>query len=302
MMSSTPFTALGIDVGGTKIAAGVVTFPEGRIDVRRQISTLPSRGAKAVLRETYELARQLADEARSLNLRVAAIGVGVCELVDITGDIASANCLAWRGAEVREQLGVIAPTVIEADVRAAALAEAMMGAGKPYRIFVYVTIGTGISSCLMIEGRPFLGARGLSGTAASSQLPSDSGTNMVLEEFASGPALVARFRKLGGKAQSGPEVLATAATGDVGATSVVRSAAEAVGATIAWLVNVLDPEAVVIGGGLGLSEGLYWEGLVTSTRKHIWSDLHRNLPILQATTATNAGLIGAATAAWKKFS
>jgi glucokinase len=301
------FAALGIDVGGTKIAAGAVSFPDGRIHLRRQIRTEPERGGAAVLRDVVQLATELAAGARQLNLTVAAIGLGVCELVNTAGDIVSANCVAWHGAEVREQLSPIAPAVIEADVRAAALAEAIFGAGQSHRIFVYLTVGTGIASSLVIDGRPFAGARGATGTVASSLLPRlgqpwDSGAAVTLEQIASGPALVARFNQLDGQAQSGQEVLAAAQAGNASALSVVYSAAEALGATIAWLVNVLDPEAVVIGGGLGLSAGPYWEGLIASARKHIWSDLHRGLPIVRAATGPDAGLIGAAAAAWKKFS
>ncbi len=306
-MTTSPFTALGIDVGGTKIAAGIVTFPEGRVHLRRQIPTRAERGGDAVLDDVFQLATEIATEAGQHNFQVKSIGLGVCELVSNAGEIVSANCLPWQSADVREGLATIAPTVIEADVRAAALAEAVFGAGKQSRIFVYVTVGTGISSCLVLDSKPFTGARGVTGTAASSLLPHlgqpwDSATAATLEQIASGPALVARFNQLHGHAQSGQEVLAAAQAGNVGALSVVRSAAEALGATIAWLVNVLDPETVVIGGGLGLSEGPYWENLVASTRKHIYSDLHRQLPIVRATTGPDAGLIGAAATAWKKLS
>lgn len=305
-MTTSPFTALGIDVGGTKIAAGIVTFPEGRIHLRRQIPTQPDRGGDAVLDDVLQLATELATAAGERNFQVNAIGLGVCELVNNAGDIVSANCLSWQSADVREGLATIAPTVIEADVRAAALAEAMFGAGKPHRIFVYITVGTGISSCLVIEGRPFIGARGATGTVASSPLPHlgqpwDSSSAVTMEQIASGPALVARFGMLHGQAESGQEVLAAARAGNASALSVVRLAGEALGATIAWLVNVLDPEVVVIGGGLGLSEGPFWDNLEAAARKHIWSDLHRDLPILRAATGADAGLIGAAAAAWKKF-
>jgi glucokinase len=305
-MNDRPYHAIGLDVGGTKIAAGVVTFPEGRVLLQRQIPTQATRGGDAVLGDMLELATALVTEAGAANLQINAIGVGVCELVSVSGEIVSANCLNWNSADVREGLATMAPAVIEADVRAAALAEAMFGAGRSHRIFVYVTVGTGISSCLVIDGRPFTGARGATGTVASSPLPHlaqpwDFGTAVTLEQIASGPALVARFSQLHGQAQSGQEVIAAARAGTASALSVVRSAGEALGATIAWLVNVLDPEAVVIGGGLGLSEGPYWEGLEVSARKHIWSDLHRDLPILRAATGTDAGVIGAAAAAWMKF-
>jgi glucokinase len=305
-MNLTAFTALGIDVGGTKIAAGIVTFPDARVHLRRQIPTRAERGGGAVLDDMLQLAAELTTEAGRQDFPVNGIGLGVCELVSNAGEIVSANCLPWRSAEVREGLATIAPTIIEADVRAAALAEAVFGVGKPHRLFVYITVGTGISSCLVIEGRPFVGARGVTGTLASSPLPRlgqpwDSGTTATLEQIASGPALVARFNQLHGQAQSGQEVLAAARAGHAGALSVVRSAAETLGASIAWLVNVLDPEAVVIGGGLGLSEGPYWDGLEAATRKHIYSDLHRHLPIVRATTGADAGVIGAAVAAWRKF-
>jgi glucokinase len=305
-MKPSPFTALGIDVGGTKVAAGVVTFPDGRIHLRRQIPTHPERGGDAALGDVLELATALAVEAQSLNLRVDGIGVGICELVSRSGEIVSANCLPWQGEDVREGLSVVAPTVIEADVRAAALAESIFGAGKSQRNFVYVTVGTGISSCLVLEGEAFTGARGVTGTCASSPLPHlgqpwDASAAATLEQISSGPALVARFNQLHGQARSGHEVLAAAKAGNTCALSVVRSAGEALGATVAWLVNVLDPESVIIGGGLGLSEGPFWESMEASARKHIYSDLHRQLPIVRATTGPDAGLIGAAATAWKKL-
>jgi glucokinase len=124
----------------------------------------------------------------------------------------------------------------------------------------------------------------------------------TLEEIASGPALVARYLQRGpGWAETGQAVLAAAAAGNPEAADVVRSAGEALASSVGLLVNVLDPEAVVVGGGLGLSEGLYWESFLGSTRRHIWSELHRNLPIVRAATGADAGLIGAA-AATMRFS
>ena len=79
----------------------------------------------------------------------------------------------------------------------------------------------------------------------------------------------------------------------------VRSAAEALGGSIGWLINVLDPELVIFGGRLGLCDGLYRLALIDSARRHIWWDGHRELPIVSATTAADAGLIGAAATAWK---
>lgn len=302
-----PFCALGLDVGGSKIAAGVVIFPEGKVRFRRVIPTLPSRGGEAVLADTVRLGQELVAEARGERLGVQGIGIGVCELVDTAGRVVSANCLEWRGLPVLQRFALLAPTVIEADVRAAALAEALLGAGQSSNCFLYVTVGTGISSCLVLEGRPFMGARGATGTIASSPLPKTSETGEEaavpsLEEIASGPALVERYhRRARGIRKSAQEVILAAAAGDPDAVHVVHSAGETLGSIIGWLVNLLDPEKVVVGGGLGLSGGLYWASLIASTRRHIWSDLHRELPILPAGNGVDTGLIGAAATAWKRL-
>jgi glucokinase len=305
-MSSRPFTALGIDVGGTKIAAGIVGFPEGCVRSRRVIPTAPERGGAAVLDDVARLAGELVAEAGPARPPVAGLGLGLCELVDPEGRILSANCVPWRDQPVRERLARVAPVTLEADVRAAALAEAHCGAGKPFRIFLYVTVGTGIASCLMLDGRPYLGARGATGTMASSPLsvPCEQcghTSRRTLEELAAGPALVARFNQLKpDAAKTGHDVLAAVAAGDADALAVVQSAGEALESAVGLLVNVLDPEAVVIGGGLGLSEGPYWDEFIAATRRHIWSEPHRGLPILRAATGPDAGLIGAALSAWKR--
>jgi len=303
-MKTSEFAAIGVDVVVTKIAAGVVTFPEGSVQSRRVIPTSPQRGGEAVLADVERLVFELAGEVRAAHRAVQGIGVGVCEIVNHSGDIVSANCLDWTGAVVRQRLSNIAPTVIEADVRAAARAEALFGAGRGASVFLYVSIGTGIASCLVIDGQPFAGACGATGTMASGPLPGfgETASKVILpalEQIASGPALVSRFRAMRGSAHCGQDVLAAAAAGDKSAIDIVQSAAEALGGSIGWLVNVLDPQRVVLGGGLGLSVGRYKDALIDSARRHIWWEGHRELPILPAITGSDAGVIGAAAAAWR---
>jgi glucokinase len=295
-------SVIGIDVGGTKIAAGTLWLPDLRLGSSRVIPTGAARGGAAVLQSVLGLARELRRESESEGAEVAAIGLGICELVDRSGRIASANAIHWLGMPVREELAAIAPARLEADVRAAAMAEFWLGAGRPFQNFLYVTVGTGISSCLVLNGEPYLGARGLTGTMASSPLavPCErcGHTNrMSLEEIASGPALAARVQAGGGTAASGQQVFAALQQGDAVAERVVNSASQALGSQVGLLVNTLDPQAVVIGGGLGLSGGTYWANFIRSTREHIWSHLHRELPVLRAETGSNAGWVGAALSA-----
>jgi glucokinase len=299
--------SIGIDVGGTKIAAGLVEFPSGRPLVRRLIATESARGGEAVLGETLVLARELLREAARGKLKLLGIGLGVAELVDPEGNVTSSQTISWRGLPVRERLSELAPAVVESDVRAAAMAEAKFGAGRPFRVFASVVVGTGISYSLVLDGQPYAGARGnaliLSSGTQNFPCPNcGQAFDFVPEEFASGPALVRRYNDWStAKASSAPEVLAAAEAGTAEAVEVVESAGRAVGNSLGHLVNMLDPEALVIGGGLGLAGGLYWESMVASARRHIWSETNRGLPILPAALGTDAGFIGAAAYAWLRF-
>lgn len=312
--------AIGLDVGGTKIAGGLVKRSNGRVLVKRVIPTLPERGRVVVLADIMALAQDLITKAGQIGLSVQGIGLGLAELVDLEGNVTSEHTFAWRGVPVRVTLAQLAPAIVESDVRAAALAEAKFGAGQAYRLFVYVTVGTGISCCLVQDGRPYAGARGNALSFASSPLTTTCTTcgtvlKPIPEEIASGPGLVAGYnRQLAAALESGsqPEsptvkpvlsgedVLAAVTAGDVIARKVVAQAGETLGTSVGWLVNVLDPEAIIVGGGLGLAGGLYWERFVASTREHIWSGTHRDLPISPAALGTDAGLIGAAATIWAR--
>ena len=295
--------AIGIDVGGTKIAAGLVDPETGRTTGRRTMPTGSDRGGAAVLADVEAVAGDLANEARARGRTVAAVGVGVPELVDPEGRIGSDHAFDWRALPVVGRLGEIAPATIEADVRAAALAEARFGAGQPFASFAYVSVGTGISSTLVLDGRPWPGARGaalvLSTGPISVPCPHCGGLEpFVLEEFASGPGLVRRHAELTGRAANGAEeVVAAAAAGEPEAVAVVETAAVALGSAVGFLVNVADPAAIVVGGGLGSAPGPFWDHLVAGTRRHVWNPEAQSLPILQARLGLDAGWIGAALAA-----
>jgi glucokinase len=292
--------AIGLDVGGTKIAAGIVLHDSGEVLFRQQIPTRAERGGSAVLDDALRLATGLLDEARHSDLSVAGIGVAVCELVDVAGNVTSSHTIGWQGMPVGRRFSRLAPTVIESDARAPALAEALYGAGRGRRLFVYVTVGTGISYSLVQDGLPYAGAHGNALVLASMPLTTtctQCGARLhpVLEEFAAGPALVERYNEQADATVTGGEaVLAAAQRGNPIARDIVTTAGEALGVTVGFLVNVLDPQAVIVGGGLGLAGGLYWQSFLESTRTHIYADVTRNLPIQRAELGVDAGLIGAA--------
>lgn len=297
--------AIGIDVGGTKCAAGLVQLADGRILTRRLQATRPERGGAAVLADVVAVAKALLDEASALGVTVDAIGVGVAELVGLDCRVLSGATIAWERIAVDSELAHLTgrPVCLEADVRAAARAEAHFGAGRNFLTFLYVTVGTGISACLVIERVPFTGARGLTGTFASAPglIPGADGKLVQgppLEQYAAGPALAARLKAVRPAFQgSAFDVISLSDAGDDEGEAIVHSAGTALGAAIGHLVNVLDVEAVVIGGGLGLVEGQFRRAMDDAMREHIWSPLHRDSPLLSAQLGVDAGVVGAALAA-----
>lgn len=297
--------AIGLDVGGTKIAAGLIRFPDGWAAQRRRIPTRADRGPHAVLADAVKLAGELAALVPSGG-KLVGVGLGVPELVDSNGQITSSHTIDWRNLSLAEPFAAVGPVRVEADVRAAALAEAQLGAGRAHRAMAYVTVGTGISSTLVLDGRPYAGARGNALVLASSPTSficpaCQSWVRPVLEDFASGPALVKRYNQ--GRAEpvaTAEDVVLAAARGESAAVRVIRDAGEALGSGVGFLVNVLDPDVVVVGGGLGLAGKLYWQALVESAHRHIWADATRELPIVPARLGPDAGLIGAAVTVWNQ--
>src|SRR5262245_8429070 len=134
--------AIGLDVGGTKIAAGIVLRGEAKVLEKRLLATRAERPGEEICRDAYETASELLSRAKTLGLQPAGSGIAVPELVDPGGNIRTGAVLKWKDLPVRDRFARLAPTcVVEADARAAALGEARYGAGRPFRDFFYVGVG-----------------------------------------------------------------------------------------------------------------------------------------------------------------
>jgi glucokinase len=263
-------SVVGIDVGGTKIAAGVVDAESGRVLAREELPTLPERGGEAVLSDCAAL-------VQALGAADVPVGIGLCELVDLNGRPESAETVDWRGLDAAA--AIAAPRVVlESDVRAAARAEARFGAGVGRSPFLYVVVGTGASVCLVVNGEPYPGARGRAIVLGAPPV----------EWIASGRGLAGRAG-----AERAETVLA-----DPAWTSLVDEAAAALGQVLAVLVNALDPTALVIGGGLG-GEPVFRERVAEVVRSSIAYPPVPSLEILGSELGPDGGLVGAALAALK---
>jgi glucokinase len=229
MTPRSPELAIGIDVGGTKTLAELLDTSTGEVVASRRIPTGAADGGIAVLNRCIALARELCSGSGTSH---PPIGIALCEMVDLDGTPTTAATVDWLGVDIDAAFAELGPVTIESDVRAAAIAESRFGSAKAVDQFVYVTVGTGIAFTLMLGGVPHRGARG---NAILLGVP-------PVERVASGPAIAAQA------AASSAE----AAFGDPGAAGVINEAACQLGRAMAWLSNALDPELIVVGGGLGL--------------------------------------------------
>lgn len=262
----------GLDVGGTKVEGCIIDPESGAVHAAERIETRVERGGAAVLDDCVALVERLRGGAN-----LDSVGVGICEFVDLDGRVRSGYSVDWRDLEIARAFAPLAPVTVESDVRAAALAEARFGAGRScVAPWMYVTVGTGVSFCLVVEGRPFAGARGNALVVGAPPV----------ERQASGRAV----ERLSGHAR------ATEALADPACSSLVREAACALGTALAALVNALDPALVVIGGGLGLVRD-YRERAVMQMRAQIEAETTRSVPVVPAELGPRAGALGAAVAA-----
>lgn len=303
---------VGIDIGGTKVMAGVIDGT-GSVLAVEQRPTL-GHDVQAVEDTIVELVRGFA-----LRYDVAAVGIGAAGFVDATRSVVMFSPhLEWRReplrARVAERLRV--PVVVDNDANAAAVAEAKFGAGRGHRFVLCVTMGTGIGGALVLDQRVYRGANGMAGEFGHMQVVPqghrcECGNRGCWEQYASGNALVRDARELvragspmahylsrivGGEADllQGPQITDAARQGDPLSIELLGDVGGWLGVGLAGLTAAFDPHCIIIGGGLSAAGEL----LVAPTRQAFARSLtgrgHRNEPVITvAALGPQAGMVGA---------
>lgn len=258
---------VGADVGGTKIAAGLVGL-DGRLLGSSVRPTPVAEGPTAVIEAIAGAVEALTGGGPALG-----VGVGTGGVIDRDrGTVYSANELLpdWAGTEVAAELGqrLQLPVAVDNDVNAFALAEQFFGAGAGRSSALYASVGTGIGGALVLGGSLHRGAHHTAGEFGhlavpdADDRPCNCGATGHLEAVGSGPAITARFRQLGGAAVGDlRDVARSAADGDALASRALREGAAALGRALAGLANAIDPELVVLGGGVAEIGDAYWSPL-----------------------------------------
>jgi glucokinase len=290
---------LGIDVGGTNLRAGLYHPRTHALHCVRSADTEAGQGGAHALTRVVQLARQVVDSGKAQGLSVYRVGMGIPELVDRDGRVASASTLPWRAAHLRARLGPYGKLTLVSDVVAAALAEARLGAGRGQSVFLYISVGTGISCTLVIDGRPYRGAHGhaLCFASGPTLATCEREGRLVFESLearASGPGILARAQALGLQLTDARMLLRAAGDGPGTARDVVDAAATALATHVAILANALDPKLILLGGGLGCAPGRYAATFRAALPHYTYGAQARRVRVRRAQLGNRAGLIGAA--------
>ncbi len=288
--------AVGIDIGGTKIAAGVVDS-DGRVLTRRNIAT-PVSERQALVDAIIGLARELAAVHA-----VEAVGIGVAGLVDRAGEtVRFAAHLPFRDEPLRHEVSaaIDLPVVVDNDANAGGWAEARFGAARGARDALFVAVGTGIGGAIIVDGALRRGWQGASGEIGHLIVERDGrdcpcGSKGCWEQYGSGRALLRAAEEVGFDVPHGSAITSAAEGGDERACGVLRDIGGWLGVGIAGLVAVLDPEVVVVGGGVSAAGELVLQPTRESFRTYLTAkDERPEPPVLLAALGPDAGLIGAA--------
>jgi len=307
---------VGVDVGGTKIAAGLVDA-DGEVLARTTLPT-PDGDAAALLGSIGTAVDQVRD-ARP-GTPVDAVGVAVAGLVDVerTSVLFAPNLSGWREEPLARKLATATglPVALENDANAATWGEARYGAGRGIHQLVCVTVGTGIGGAMVLGGVLHRGRWGVAGEIGHLQLQHDGrlcpcGNRGCWEQYASGSALVATARayaaerpveasmllSLAGTVEGieGRHVMHAAREGDPVALAAFETCGSWLGRGLASMAAMLDPEVFVIGGGVAEAGDLLLAPARATFAENLLAGSHRpHARLVAGTLGSDAGLIGAA--------
>ncbi|MBZ0291469.1 MAG: ROK family protein [Anaerolineae bacterium] len=294
---------IGVDIGGTKIAAGIIP-PNGMV-THVLTEPTPSGGAEAILQKTASLCSHLRVKADGDNITVRAIGIGAAGQIDHEhGAVlyANDNIPGWANTPVADWLSdtLRLPVVVDNDVNAMAFGESRVGAGVGYRHLLYVAVGTGIGGALVYEGLLWRGAHSSAGEIGYLIAGWDGETPVTIEQIASGPGLETNYFQLTGEKTSLRKIAQRAHQGEAAAIEVIRIGAYKLGKILGAAICLIDPEIVVVGGGVPGVGPLWWQSFEASLRDSPLTT-PRQVKLAPAQFDINAVMIGAGLLAYQSI-
>jgi fructokinase len=287
---------IGIDLGGTK-TEGIVMDEAGRIVLRERLPTPQSDGYDAILQNIYTLVRDLEKKTG----QACHVGIGTPGAISArTGCLKNSNTVCLNGKPIKTDLEKILgrPVRIANDANCFALSEALDGAGKEHGTVFGVILGTGVGGGIVFHGKLHEGPQHIGGEWGHNILEPDGppcycGKRGCVETFLSGPGLAHDWRRHGGDPLfEAKDIVVLAEQGDARAKAAMQRYFDRFGRALSVVINILDPDAIVLGGGMSNIPRLYTDGR-DNVARYVFNDELRT-KILPHVHGDSSGVRGAA--------
>jgi len=271
---------IGIDIGGTKTSIGLVDLKLGKILKKITVSSKKFKNDKKnldyIVRETLNFTE---------NIKVKKIGIGVPELINNKGIIKDSYNFKWNNKNLVNYFPKKFNTKVDSDVRNHLRAEKYFGYGKVSKNFIYVNIGTGLSYSHFKDNKIYSGSNGFAIHFASSKITlynpkNNQKTSIVPEDLYSGKSIMKYLNKYKNNKKK---------------LSYLNNISESLASLIGNLVNSVDPNMIVLGGGVVVNNKVFRNLLINHIRKYIFSNDAKSIRIVLSKLKVDTGLIGAAT-------
>jgi glucokinase len=320
---------VGVDIGGSKIAAGLV-LPTGEIRYHTRVPMVADDGPAAGLATTIKAIDQVCAKAASSGCSASLRGIGVCcpgPLDPHTGVIINPpNLPCWRDFPLADEISqkYKVPVKVDNDANAAALAESLWGAGRGYRNIFLTILGTGIGTGIVFDGRIYHGRTGAAGEGGHVSIDyrgpiCGCGKAGCIEAFAAGPAIAKRaraklsangnresvlLRLANGQCSSvTAEMVGEAYTkGDPVAAETLRETVELLSLWLGNMIDLLEPDVIIVGGGVGALMGPFLGEIRDLLPRHSVNRRCQEIPLLAAFYGGDAGIAGGAALAAEALS
>lgn len=290
----------GIDLGGTKIEGAILVAGHGsRAEHRLRLPTEAARGYEHIVGQIGQVIERL--ETASGSRRPNLIGIGTPGVTEpTTGVLKNSNTVCLNGRPLRRDLEQALGCAVHLanDANCFALAEATLGAARGRSVVVGLILGTGVGGGVVVNGQVLEGLHGIAGEWGHNPIcgeptPCYCGRRGCVETVISGPGLERFYAVQSGIERRLPEIVSLAAEGEPAATATLTRLVDKFGEAIAAVINILDPDAVVIGGGVGNIDALYTEATRRAVLRHLFNREIKT-EFLRPELGDSAGVFGAA--------
>lgn len=304
--------AIGIDMGGTNIRLAIIA-EDGDVISSKRYKTSAREGKDAVIARLSSATSDLIAEGRSHGT-VVGIGIGVPGLIENGVVRYSPNLPGWNDVPLQSLLedALALPVVLENDANAVTYGEMSVGAGKGFDSLICITLGTGVGGGLILDGKIWRGAFGMAGEVGHMVVEPEGvqcscGNRGCLEAYASATGIVRMAREAVNRGDAFWEIdnLTTetlegaAREGDKAAIRLFLDAGRYLGIGITSLLHILNPEAVIIGGGVAKAWDLFSPSMTGEIKKRCFREIVARTKVIPASLGDNAGILGAARLAFE---